>query len=189
MDIIFAQIKQITNSYLTKNINTNDRIIDSAIVLILLALFDLFIHYIKNDLFEFYPFDKNIYGKDPWDFAITNNNFDIIGNMDKYKFFVSLDGGSDKTILTKNLVEFGGDTDKSDRTYRYIKIIKLWIIKYTNFKTPVNNSGITYFGIHKDKLDFMDDLNNRPIFMPLWYYKNKNKYEYIYIFIFKWNIF
>ena len=48
MDTILSQIKQVTNNYITKKIDTGDKIIDVAISVIILAIFDMMIKFITS---------------------------------------------------------------------------------------------------------------------------------------------
>src|SRR3990167_1090957 len=191
MDIMVQQVKQIANSYLIRNINTNDRIIDSAIVLIVLALFDVIFHFLKNNLHNYFSKENINVGKEPWDFDTINVQCDTIENIIKYKYIIYLDcqaykGKISTEKISDKSISFLAES-KNSKSVKYIKLIKIWIEKFSKISFPININGSTNLYFKNNTLfgmeDDLDDETKRyNIFMPLWCYKNGNKYEYIYVY-------
>jgi DNA replication protein DnaC len=189
MDIIIAQIKQITNSYLIKNISTNDRIIDSAIVLIALAIFDIIFNYIKNNYNNLIFMKNIIINNEPWNFDSSFVTFDIIDNVCKYKYIVILENNMFRGVLSddkiNNQIETLDMRGITNDAYKYDVLIKLWINKFSNYKILLNLSGSTLFYIcnESNSLKNNKDKDSKDTnFMPLWCYKENNKYQFIYYY-------
>lgn len=181
MDTILSQLKQVTNNYITKNINTGDKIIDVAISVIILAIFDMISKYLIS-FFSDFSFGKKI-GKHPWDFDPLKVKKISEDDLKKYKYCVNT---AYYTSLRNNsadqyfydLIHNWIDENFGEKCTRQHAV--KCCLKFDQSSNAPIDVDITTKNIKKIIIN-VNRLERQHIFMPIWAYKDQNKIEYIYI--------
>lgn len=180
MDVIVAQIKQILNSYLTKNVNTSDRVIDSALVLISLAFFDFVLSFLKNYITKLSSKNTINMGKEPWEIDLDTFKCDTIENIIKYKYCILFDGTFNATFTDDNIKKLN---IKRNYENSYLSLLKIWIKKFSKSTLMVNVNGTTKYYMTEDEIQlYTDGETDNTILMPIWCYKKNDKFECIYLY-------
>lgn len=181
MDVVTTQIKNILNSYTSKHVNTGDKIIDVAISVIVLALFDHIIKYLVEIWKNFNKTKQNIskFGPEPWNFnphdvefvnEIEVKNFkyrlDVINTSSKFRSPIfSCTFCNDVVIWIENT--FGYPCVKKSSTTTCIFIDS----NNKHIQTLTNNNA--------DNLRIAVNTSDK-IHMPIWHYDTNIGKDYVY---------
>jgi hypothetical protein len=173
MDTIWPQVKQLVNNYTVKNLNTGDRVVDSAITIILLIIFDLLSKYLYSLIIKCFE-KKVIIGNNPWEFDTTNVILDRMEDVLKYKFSLDMCEGDFTEYTIKDPITHS----YCEKNPNNMTLLNMWVEKFLH--TPILEMvGTTSLFCYKGQLHTVDNAINQ--FMPIWSYKYDSKYEYMYI--------
>lgn len=183
METIFAQIKQLTNNYITKTIDTGDKIIDVAINVIIMALIDMIIKYINSYCKKLYNREK--LGKNPWEFDPLKVKKISEDEVKKYKYNTHCEYNVSIRLTNK-------DRYFSDLVYKWIettfgekcsRLHSLCCDLSTNDNCNYGSGGLLISNKNiTDLIVNVTEVHRKYIFMPIWGYYDKGNIEYIYIY-------
>lgn len=183
MNVIINQIKQVVNNYITKNIDTGDKIIDVAVSVIILALFDVITKYIYEKITEY--IEKPKLGKNPWDFDPLEVKKIKEEDVKKLKYTLNLGYTSklringDESYFTDNIHSWIDSTfgEKCSRQSAIRCVLK----DESENIVPLDGLEITKKNV-KNLIVNVNKIDKKFIFMPIWSYKDRDKIEYIYVY-------
>lgn len=185
MDTILTQVKQLSNNYVTKNINTGDKITDVAISVMILALFDIVVKYATTYFTTLISSVKT--GKNPWDFDPTLVPKITDDDLKKFKYSLSLSNACDAELRVN-----GAERSLYDYVHNWIteRFGNCTVRENTVRCEVISNDGEprTFLGGSTITSNNFGNLSinvyntdKQNVFMPIWSYKLHSKQSYIYI--------
>jgi len=162
------QIQQIFNFFIIKWVQTGDRVLDNAIIMIINSLMLLIIsNFINLITVIYYYFISHYYFKETDD--PTDIKFELIINDIKYD--------------VKKIKEYDYYTVLCGSSCLSVSTLLKWVEDKYNYSNVYEQVRILYDNKGENAEQIKDGKNLSVLFMPIWKYKNLNKeYEYIWIY-------